>query len=78
MAEISGFKGPGMVPHLSEDQIKQNKYSEIKAEAGKAAFVKLDTSKQGKPRIRKGVYDARGALKFVEQILKEGEQKNEK
>ena len=73
MKEIHGLGAFGISPYLSEDLLKQVKYTDIKTRAGKIAYLVSLGEKAKKPEIKEGVYPARGALKWIEEVLKEGE-----
>jgi hypothetical protein len=73
MIEIHGLGAYGIVPFLSEDLMKQIKFANIKSQAGKIAYILTLGDKAKKPQIKEGVEEARGALKWVAEILKEGE-----
>lgn len=69
MSEIHGMGAFGIVPYLSEDLIKQLKYANIKTRAGKVAYLMALGDKAKKPEIRDGVHEARGALKWIEEVI---------
>jgi hypothetical protein len=71
MIDISGIGAFGFVPYLSEDMLKQIKYANIKTRAGKVAYLMSLGKNAKKPEIKEGVHDARGALKWISDILKE-------
>ena len=70
MKEISGIGAFGIVPYLSEDLLKQVKFANIRTRAGKVAYLMTMGEKAKKPQIKEGVYEARGALKLISDILK--------
>ena len=70
MKEIYGLGAFGLVPYLSEDLIKQAKYANIKTRAGKVAYLLTFGEKTKKPQIKEGIYEARGALKWIAEVLK--------
>ena len=78
MKEIYGIGAFGFVPYLSEDVFKQTKYANIKTRAGKAAYLLMLGEKAPKPQIKEGVYEARGALKWISEMLQEEEKSHEK
>lgn len=79
MSDIHGIGSYGIVPFLSEDLLKQAKYGNIKTRAGKMAYLLTLGEKAGKPQVKEGVYEARGALKWIADVLsKEEEKKYEK
>jgi hypothetical protein len=78
MAEIHGLGAFGIVPYLSEDLLKQVKYANIKTRAGKVAYLLTLGEKAKKPRIEEGVYQARGALKWIAELLEKEEIFHEK
>lgn len=69
MTEIHGLGAFGIVPYLSEDLLKQVKYSGIKTRAGKIAYLTALGEKAKKPEIGEGVHEARGALKWIKEEL---------
>ncbi len=73
MIETSGIGAYGIVPFLSEDLFKQAKYANIKTRAGKLAYIMSAGEKPKKPQVREGVHEARGALRWIAEILKEEE-----
>ncbi|MEE8638218.1 MAG: hypothetical protein V3T21_04135 [Candidatus Margulisiibacteriota bacterium] len=75
MVEIHGIGAFGIVPFLSEDLLKQTKLANIKTRAGKVAYLLTLGEKAKKPKIKEGVHEARGALKWITEVLKEGEEK---
>ena len=75
MVEIHGIGAYGIVPFLSEDLLKQAKLANIPTQAGKIAYLFALGKKAKKPKIKEGVHEARGALKWIAEILKEGEKK---
>lgn len=79
MVDIHGIGSFGIVPFLSEDLLKQAKYANIKTRAGKMAYLITLGDKAPKPQIKEGVYEARGALKWIaDSLSKEEEKKYEK
>jgi len=77
MKEIHGLGAFGISPYLSEDLIKQIKFANIKTRAGKIAYLLTLGEKAKKPEIKEGVHEARGALKWISQILEREEKFNE-
>jgi hypothetical protein len=75
MTEIHGIGAFGIVPFLSEDVLKQTKLANIKTRAGKVAYLLSLGEKAKKPQVKEGVHEARGALKWIAEVLKEGEKK---
>ena len=71
MTDIHGLGAFGITPYLSEDQIKQAKLANIKTRAGKAAYLLAMGGNAKKPQVKEGVYEARGALKWIEEVLKD-------
>ena len=55
MSDIHGIGSYGIVPFLSEDLLKQVKYSNIKTRAGKIAYLMTLGEKAGKPQVKEGV-----------------------
>ncbi|MBN3032527.1 MAG: hypothetical protein JW873_00335 [Candidatus Saganbacteria bacterium] len=78
MTEIHGLGAFGIAPYLSEDLLKQTRLANIKTRAGKVAYLLTLGEKAKKPQVKEGVYEARGALKWIAGLLEEGEEKNEK
>ena len=74
MIDVHGIGAYGIVPFLSEDLLKQAKFANIKTRAGKVAYLLTLGDKARKPQVREGVEPARGALKWIAQVLKEEEQ----
>jgi len=75
MIDIHGIGAYGIVPFLSEDVLKQAKLANIKTRAGKIAYIMTLGDKAKKPQVREGVHEARGALKWITEVLKEKEDK---
>ncbi len=75
MIEIHGIGAFGIVPFLSEDLLKQAKLANIKTRAGKVAYLLTLGEKAKKPQVKEGVHEARGALKWIAEVLKGGEEK---
>ncbi len=75
MIDVSGIGAYGIVPFLSEDLLKQSKYANIRTKAGKAAYIMTLGDKAKKPQIKEGVHEARGALKWIAEVIKEAEEK---
>ena len=78
MTEIHGLGAYGIVPFLSEDVMKQVKYAQIKTKAGKTAYILSLGKRAKKPQVHEGIYEARGALKWIESVLEEEEKQDEK
>jgi hypothetical protein len=76
MVDIHGMGAFGLTPYLSEDQIKQARFANIKTRAGKVAYLLAMGGNAKKPQVKEGVYEARGALKWIAAVLEE--EKNEK
>lgn len=74
MAKIHGIGAYGIIPFLSEDLLKQAKLANIKTRAGKIAYLLTLGEKAKKPQIKEGVHEARGALKWIVEVLKESEE----
>jgi len=74
MKEISGLGAFGISPYLSEDLLKQTRLANIKTRAGKIAYLMTMGDKAKKPQIKEGVYEARGALKWISELLDEKEE----
>ena len=75
MKELHGLSGFGLPHSLSDDMLKQTRLANIRTRAGKMAYLLSLGKKAKKPQIKEGVYEARGALKWIEEILKDGEEK---
>lgn len=73
MIDVHGIGAYGIVPFLSEDVLKQAKLANIKTKAGKIAYLMSLGGKAKKPQIKEGVHEARGALKWISEVLKEEE-----
>lgn len=76
MKEIHGIGAFGLIPYLSEDLLKQVKYANIKTRAGKVAYILTLGEKAKKPQIKEGVHEARGALKWISELLEGKEEKS--
>ncbi|MDD5594186.1 MAG: hypothetical protein PHG97_05560 [Candidatus Margulisbacteria bacterium] len=76
MKEIHGLGAFGITPYMSEDLLKQTRLANIKTRAGKIAYLMALGEKAKKPQIKEGVYEARGALKWISEVLEE--EKDEK
>ena len=71
MVDIHGLGAFGIAPYLSEDQIKQARLANIKTRAGKIAYLLALGANAKKPQVKEGVYEARGALKWIAELLEE-------
>ncbi len=71
MSDVSGIGAYGIFPFLSEDLLKQAKYSQIKTRAGKMAYLLSLGDKAQKPRIEDGVDGAKGALSWIKKFAEE-------
>ncbi len=71
MKDVSGLGAFGIIPYLSEDLLKQMKFANIKTRAGKIAYLTSLGKDAKKPEIKEGVHEARGALKWISEVLKE-------
>jgi hypothetical protein len=69
MIDMTGVGAYGYLPYLSDDLIKQTKYNDIRTRAGKVAYLLTLGKDAKKPQIKEGVYDARGALKWLKEEL---------
>lgn len=74
MKDIHGLGAFGIVPHLSEDALKQARLANIKTRAGKIAYLTAAGKKTGQPSVKEGIQPAKGALKWIAQILEEENQ----
>ena len=75
MKDIHGLGAFGLAPFMSEDLLKQVKYANIKTRAGKIAYLTSLGKNAKKASVKEGVYEARGALKWIADCLKEEENK---
>jgi hypothetical protein len=75
MKDIHALGAFGTVPFLSEDVLKQARLANIRTRAGKIAYLLSLGKKAKKPQIKEGVHEARGALKWIAEITKEGQGK---
>jgi hypothetical protein len=71
MSEVSGIGSYGIYPFLSEDVIKQAKFSNIKSQAGRIAYILSLGEKAPKPVIEEGLNGAKGALKWIKRFIEE-------
>lgn len=71
MIEINALGAFGIHPFLTEEVLKQKRLEEIKTSAGRIAYILAAGKKGGKPVIEPGVRAARGALKWISEILEE-------
>ncbi len=76
MVDIHGLGAFGITPYLSEDLLKQAQLANIKTRAGKVAYVLSLGKEAKKPQVKEGVHEARGALKWIAELLEE--EKDEK
>lgn len=78
MIDIHAVGAFGIMPFMNEEVNK--KFREIKTRAGRIAYLaSLGKKRANKPHIKEGVYEARGALKWISKVLDEEEKKkNEK
>ena len=74
MKDIHGIGAYGFLPYLSEDLVKQAKYAAIKSKAAKVAYLMTMGKDAKKPQVKEGVYEARGALKWISDQLDKEEQ----
>lgn len=77
MKDIHGLGAFGIMPYLNEDLLKQIKYADIKTRAGKIAYLMSLGRNAKKPEIKEGVHEARGALKWIADVMQK-EEENEK
>lgn len=73
MADIRGLGSFGIMPYMSEDMLKQVKYADIKSKAGKIAYGMTQGDKTKKPQIQDGIDEARGALKWIAEVINKEE-----
>ena len=71
MREIHGLGAFGISPYLSEDVLKQTRLANIKTRAGKVAYLLAMGENAKKPQVKEGVYEARGALKWIAELLED-------
>ncbi|MBU0630017.1 MAG: hypothetical protein KKC80_03760 [Candidatus Margulisbacteria bacterium] len=71
MSELYGLGSFGIVPHLSDDALKQAKYADIKSQAGRIAYLSAAGRRGGKPTTEEGIKPAKGALKWIAKLLEE-------
>ena len=76
MKDVSGLGAFGIIPYMSEDMLKQMKFANIKTRAGKIAYLTSLGKDAKRPEVKEGVYEARGALKWISEVIEE--EKNEK
>jgi len=76
MVDIHGLGAFGITPYMSEDLLKQARLANIKTRAGKVAYLLSLGENAKKPQIKEGIHEARGALKWIAELLEE--EKNEK
>lgn len=75
MIDVHGIGAYGIVPFLSDDLLKQAKYANIKTRAGKIAYLMTLGDKARTPKVKEGVHEARGALKWISEVLHEEDEK---
>jgi hypothetical protein len=71
MKDIHGLGSFGITPYLSEDLLKQTRLANIKTRAGKVAYLLSMGNNAKKPQVKEGVYEARGALKWIKEVCNE-------
>ncbi|MDD4178570.1 MAG: hypothetical protein PHH14_00760 [Candidatus Margulisbacteria bacterium] len=69
MKDIHGVGAFGYLPYLSEDLIKQTRLANIKTRAGKIAYIMSLGENAKKPQVKEGIYEARGALKWIKEEM---------
>ena len=76
MTEIHGYGAHGIVPFMSDDfQKLMRRYKNIPTREGRIAFIMALGKKAHKAEVRDGVHAARGALKWIADVLKEDDKK---
>jgi hypothetical protein len=75
MIDVHGIGAFGIVPFLSEDVLKQARFGKIKTQAGRVAYLLALGEKAPAPQIKEGIEEARGALKWIVESIKEEEKK---
>jgi hypothetical protein len=72
MTNVHGVGAYGIVPFMSDDLQKlMKRCANIPSREGRIAYILLLGRKAKKPEIHEGINAARGALKWVEGVLKE-------
>lgn len=71
--DIHSIGSFGTIPFLNEDLLKQMR--NIKSRTGKIAYLLSMGENARAPQVKEGVHDARGALKWISEVLKEGADK---
>ena len=75
--DINAVGAFGFMLFMNEEINK--KFREIKSQAGRIAYLaSLGKKRAAKPHIKEGVYEAKGALKWISNVLDEEDKKNEK
>ena len=69
--DINSIGAFGTVPFLNEEVIKKKKFKDIKTQAGKIAYLMSLGKKAKKPHVKEGVYEAKGALKWIAAIMED-------
>ncbi|MFH1386686.1 MAG: hypothetical protein ABIH50_03370 [bacterium] len=70
MININSLGAFGIAPFMSDDIIKQvKKFGNIKTEAGRYAYVLSLGKNAKKPQVKEGIYEARGALNWIREVL---------
>ncbi|MFA4858365.1 MAG: hypothetical protein WC901_02105 [Candidatus Margulisiibacteriota bacterium] len=78
MTEVHGIGAYGIVPFMSDDLQKlMKKFNHIPSREGRIAYIMLLGKKAKKPEIHEGVYAARGALKWIEEVLNDNKDNQE-
>ena len=78
MIDVHGIGAFGIVPFLSEDILKQTRLANIKSRAGKIAYLLTLGEKSPTPHVKEGVHEARGALKWIAEVLGDSKEREEK
>ena len=69
MSEVVGLGAHGIFPFGDSNELR--KFKQIKTKAGKIAYAESLGKKAKAPTVHDGINEARGALKWINEILKE-------
>ncbi|MFH1362540.1 MAG: hypothetical protein ABIH69_07840 [bacterium] len=72
MNDISGLGAYGIFPFGDSNELR--KFKQITTQAGKIAYVESLGKNAKAPTVHEGINEARGALKWIKESLKEEEQ----
>jgi len=73
MSGIHNLGSFGHVPYMSEDLAKQARLADIKSKPARLAYLMAVGKNAKKPKVKEGIHEARGALKWIASILEEEE-----